>query len=193
MAPILGLSTPITAGAVISGAYMGDKMSPLSETTVLVPQLVGGVTVNQHIRGMLTDGRAVVRDRSRRDLARHRLSRRCRDDRHLECAPDALAAVYNIGPVNLLPLALLIVLSIRRVPPFLAILGTALFSGVLASVTQPDVVSDFVGKPGQGRFLNGVEAIFSSMATGHVASSTTKPSTTSSRAAAWRACSPRFG
>src|SRR6516165_10018473 len=54
MAPILGLSTPITAGAVISGAYMGDKMSPLSETTVLVPQLVGGVSVNEHIKGMLT-------------------------------------------------------------------------------------------------------------------------------------------
>ena len=53
MAPILGMSTTIAAGAVISGAYMGDKMSPLSETTVLVPSLVGGVTVNQHIRGML--------------------------------------------------------------------------------------------------------------------------------------------
>ena len=53
MAPILGTSTTIAAGAVISGAYMGDKMSPLSETTVLVPSLVGGVTVNEHIRGML--------------------------------------------------------------------------------------------------------------------------------------------
>ena len=41
MAPILGMSTAITAGAVISGAYMGDKMSPLSETTILVPELVG--------------------------------------------------------------------------------------------------------------------------------------------------------
>ena len=41
MAPILGLSTTIAAGAIISGAYMGDKMSPLSETTVLVPSLVG--------------------------------------------------------------------------------------------------------------------------------------------------------
>ena len=38
MAPILGVSTTIAAGAIISGAYMGDKMSPLSETTVLVPE-----------------------------------------------------------------------------------------------------------------------------------------------------------
>src|SRR5215467_2876535 len=53
MAPILGVSPPIAAGAVISGGYMGDKMSPLSETTVLIPSIVGGVTVNEHIRGML--------------------------------------------------------------------------------------------------------------------------------------------
>jgi Na+:H+ antiporter, NhaC family len=54
MAPVLKISEAIAAGAVISGGYMGDKMSPLSETTVLVPQLVGGVTTNQPIRGMLT-------------------------------------------------------------------------------------------------------------------------------------------
>ena len=54
MAPVLKMSEAIAAGAVISGGYMGDKMSPLSETTVLVPQLVGGVTTNQPIRGMLT-------------------------------------------------------------------------------------------------------------------------------------------
>jgi Na+/H+ antiporter NhaC len=40
MAPILGMSTAIAAGAVVSGAYVGDKMTPLSETTILVPGLV---------------------------------------------------------------------------------------------------------------------------------------------------------
>lgn len=50
---LLAVGALIAAGAVISGGYVGDKMSPLSETTVLVPQLVGGVTTNQHIRGML--------------------------------------------------------------------------------------------------------------------------------------------
>ena len=46
LAPLLGLDPAITAGAVISGAYFGDKMTPLSETTVLVPSLVGGVTTS---------------------------------------------------------------------------------------------------------------------------------------------------
>src|ERR671911_2901090 len=52
LAPLLGADPVITAGAVISGAYFGDKMTPLSETTVLVPSMVGGVTVNQHVAAM---------------------------------------------------------------------------------------------------------------------------------------------
>ena len=42
MAKVMGSREEIAAGAVICGAYFGDKMTPLSETTILVPQLVGG-------------------------------------------------------------------------------------------------------------------------------------------------------
>ena len=168
MAPILGVPAPIAAGAVVSGAYMGDKMSPLSETTVLVPSIVGGVTVNQHIRGMLwtvgpsfcialvifvilgfTGGSAG----SAIDT---------------KAAQDALAKVFRISPVNLLPLAFLILLAIWRVPPFLAIFGTAILAGVMASFTQPQVIQAFVGKPDQGVVLNGIEAVYKAMATGFV-------------------------
>ncbi|MFC3051576.1 Na+/H+ antiporter NhaC [Kordiimonas pumila] len=48
---ILGLSPEITAGAVISGAYFGDKMSPLSDTTNLAPAMVN-VDLFTHIRHM---------------------------------------------------------------------------------------------------------------------------------------------
>jgi NhaC family Na+:H+ antiporter len=41
MARVLGLNEAIAAGAIICGAYFGDKMTPLSETTILVPRLVG--------------------------------------------------------------------------------------------------------------------------------------------------------
>ena len=54
MSNVLGLDEAIAAGAVICGAYFGDKMTPLSETTILVPQLVGGgLTVGQHVRNMV--------------------------------------------------------------------------------------------------------------------------------------------
>ena len=58
---MLGADPVITAGAVISGAYFGDKMTPISETTVLVPSMVGGVTTQQHIGAMIwTSGPAIV-------------------------------------------------------------------------------------------------------------------------------------
>ena len=68
MAKVLGLPEAIAAGAVICGAYFGDKMTPLSETTILVPQLVGrGLTSGRHIRNMFwTAGPALGRDRVER-------------------------------------------------------------------------------------------------------------------------------
>src|SRR5690606_29077215 len=48
----LDMSLPITAGAVISGAYFGDKMSPLSDTTNIAPAAAGS-ELFAHIRHMV--------------------------------------------------------------------------------------------------------------------------------------------
>ena len=48
----LGLPLPITAGFVISGAYFGDKISPLSDTTNLAPA-VAGSELFDHVRAMI--------------------------------------------------------------------------------------------------------------------------------------------
>ena len=48
----LGIPAPVTAGAVLSGAYFGDKMSPLSDTTNLAPAMAG-TDVFTHIKAML--------------------------------------------------------------------------------------------------------------------------------------------
>lgn len=48
----LGVSVPMVAGAVISGAIFGDKMSPLSDTTNLCPAATGGVDLYEHIKHM---------------------------------------------------------------------------------------------------------------------------------------------
>ena len=171
MAPILGMSTSIAAGAVVSGAYVGDKMTPLSETTILVPSLVGGVTVNEHIKGMMwtvipSFGLALIGF-----LAVGLIDDPASSAIGPDQARDALADAFNISPVNLLPLVLLILLTFRQVPPFLAIFGVAVFSGILASFTQPDVVRAFVDEPGQGAVLNGIEGVYKSMANGFVSTS----------------------
>jgi Na+:H+ antiporter, NhaC family len=171
MAPILGVSTTISAGAIISGAYLGDKMTPLSETTVLVPSLVGGVTTEEHIRGMAWTVVPSFLVAAAAFTVLGLVEEPAATAVDTTVARGALDAVFTISPVNLLPIVLLVVFALRKVPPFLAIFGTAVFSGVLASFTQPDVVTAFVDEPGQGRFLNGIEAIYDSMANGFVSTS----------------------
>jgi NhaC family Na+:H+ antiporter len=61
-----------------------------------------------------------------------------------------------------------VVFTLRKVPPFLAILGSALFAGILAPFTQAAAVEAFVDDPDQGPVATGIEAVYSSMATGFV-------------------------
>jgi NhaC family Na+:H+ antiporter len=175
MASVMGLSEPIAAGAVICGAYFGDKMTPLSETTILVPKLVGGgLTVGQHVRNMFwTAGPAlgislviflVLGLDAEADTAIQ-----------IDEARAALAAAFDISLLNLLPIALLVLFTVRKAPPFLAILGSALFAGVLACFTQWTAVKAFVDEPELGAVATGIKAIYAAMANGFVSSSGVAP------------------
>ena len=56
----LGFPEAMTAGAVVSGAYFGDKMSPLSDTTNLAPAMAGA-TLFDHIKHMVyTTGTSMI-------------------------------------------------------------------------------------------------------------------------------------
>lgn len=175
MAPILGVSTTIAAGAIISGAYVGDKMTPLSETTVLVPSLVGGVTTAEHVKGMMWTVVPAFGLALAVFLVLGLTGDTADTAVDTQVARDALDQAYSIGPVNLLPIGLLVVLAVKKVAPFIAIFGTAVATGVLAWFTQPDVVDAFVDDAGQGRVLDSVESLYRAMATGFV--STTGNST----------------
>ena len=151
MSNVLGLDEAVAAGAVICGAYFGDKMTPLSETTILVPRLVGGgLTVGQHVRNMLwTAGPALAVS-----LVAFLVLGRVADpdaDVSTDAARAALAEAFDISALNLLPLALLVVLAILRMPPFLSILGSAVFAAVLAPFLQWDAVVAFVDDPSLGQ------------------------------------------
>jgi Na+:H+ antiporter, NhaC family len=175
MAKVLGLEEPIAAGAVICGAYFGDKMTPLSETTILVPQLVGrGLTTGQHIRNMFwTAGPAL--GISLVLFFFLGLNAEPEGAVSTEAAQEALGKAFNISAVNLLPLALLVVFAILKYPPFLAILGSALLAGILAPFTQSAAVTAFVDEPGLGSVATAIKAIFAAMATGFVSTSGVEP------------------
>ena len=175
MAAVLGLPEAIAAGAVICGAYFGDKMTPLSETTILVPQLVGrGLTTGRHIKNMVwTAGPAL--GISLVIFMILGLNAEPEGAVGTEAAQEALGKAFNISAINLLPLALLVVFAIRKYPPFLAILGSALFAGILAPFTQSAAVTAFVDQPELGPVATAIKANFAAMATGFVSNSGVEP------------------
>src|SRR3954449_9273341 len=171
MAKVMGLSDAAAAGAVICGAYFGDKMTPLSETTVLVPKLVGGgLTVGQHVKNMFwTAGPALGVS-----LIIFMVLGRVADpdaDVSTDEARAALASAFDISVLNLLPLLLLVVFAVLRMPPFLSILGSALFAAVLAPFLQWTAVVAFVDDPSLGPVGTAVKAGYAAMATGFESSS----------------------
>jgi Na+:H+ antiporter, NhaC family len=92
-----------------------------------------------------------------------------------QAAQDALNKAFNISAVNLLPLLLLVVFAVRKYPPFLAILGSALLAGILAPFTQSAAVTAFVDQPELGSVATAVKANFAAMATGFVSNSGVAP------------------
>jgi NhaC family Na+:H+ antiporter len=168
LAPLVGANPVIAAGAVISGAYFGDKMTPISETTVLVPSMVENVTTNQHIGAMIwTSGPAVILA-----IAGFTIIGLATPAAGTAFDPAdtqaLLAESFQISPINFLPLILLVIMSVRRAPPFLAIFLSAIFAAVLAVFTQTALVEAFVAKPDQAPVLIAIEAVYAALANGFV-------------------------
>lgn len=171
IASLLGVSPAITAGAVISGAYLGDKTSPLSETTVLASQLAGA-DLYTHIRAQAWTSvpafaiGAVV-------FAVLGLSGEgvLPDDAAASADLNKLDQIYWISLWNLLPLLALLGMSLKKSPSALAILAASLFAGLLGIYTQPEVFQRFVGEPELAGPLVYLKGIWSAMATGFQANS----------------------
>jgi Na+:H+ antiporter, NhaC family len=134
----------LAAGAIISGAYFGDKMSPLSDTTNLAPA-VAGTNLFTHIRHMAwTTGPSLVIALILFAIAGVMAAvPRSTDD--LNTILTSLRGSFVIGPHLLLPAALVIGLVVRRVPAFPALLTEALTGCVFAVLFQRAAVLTFVG------------------------------------------------
>jgi len=168
MATAIGASPAITAGAVISGAYFGDKMTPLSETTILTPQIVGS-NVYTHIASM---AKATI-PAYLISLVIFFLIGRVNE---ISAAVDttatlqALESSFNISLWNLLPVLVLLVLGIRKYPAFLSILIGTLVGALVAIIWQPQVVTAFANDPTLGYGLAALKSVWLAMASGFTAS-----------------------
>jgi NhaC family Na+:H+ antiporter len=165
---MLGVSPAIAAGAVISGAYLGDKLSPLSETTILTAQMVK-VDVITHVKAQAwTSVPAFVLGAVVFTVLGLRSPSGDVVPTNVELA--SLNRVFNITALNLLPLVLLVVLSVRKVPASLALMTSAMFAGITGAILQPQVMAEFVGGGTALSPLEAIKATWQAMATGFQAS-----------------------
>jgi NhaC family Na+:H+ antiporter len=140
----MGLSVEITAGAIISGAYFGDKMSPLSETTNLAPA-VAGTDLFTHIGHMVWTtlpsitialilftliGLNIDTSSSAEDLA---------------ITMGLLNENFTLNIVMLLPVVALLVMANKRLPPIPTIMAGAVLGVILALVFQRPAIMQLPG------------------------------------------------
>ncbi len=138
-----GLHLGLAAGAIISGAYFGDKMSALSDTTNLAPA-VAGTDLFTHIRHMLWTTTPSMVVAVVLFTAAGLVAPTPATTDELATVLEALEAQFVIGPHLLLPVALVLVLVIRRMPPFPALLMGALTGALFAALFQPQTVLAYV-------------------------------------------------
>ena len=152
VASVQGLNLGVAAGAIISGAYFGDKMSPLSDTTNLAPAMAG-TDLFTHIRHMLwttipSVSIALVlfsiiglRGSSAADAA------------EIAAMQAQIGEQFVVNPLMLLPVVLVIVLVLRKMPAFPALFIGAFAGALFAVFLQRDAVLGFVGEPELGTGL----------------------------------------
>lgn len=162
----LGLSEGWIAGSIISGAYFGDKMSPLSDTTNLAPA-VAGTDLITHIRHMVWTTvpsftiaivvYTVVGLSGSGDYDPSRVTE----------LTGAISQVFNVNPILFLVPAIVVVLIIRRVPAIPALLIGSLLGVPFAMIFQPDIVAQVAegagGEPGDGFFQRSYMAMMAAM------------------------------
>ena len=140
----MGLSPAVTAGAVISGAYFGDKLSPLSETTNLSPA-VAGTDLFSHIHHMLwTTVPSFVIAIIIFAVIGLSADVSGQSDKIAQYS-DILVAKFNIGFLMLVPLFILLAMAIKKVPAFPAVFIGALLGGLWAAIFQQDLIASLNG------------------------------------------------
>lgn len=139
----LGISEAWTAGAIISGAYFGDKMSPLSDTTILASSATG-TDLFTHIRYMvyttvptflITISIFFIAGLSGGENAMVQVDE----------YTTGLTQKFNISLWTLLVPVLTGVLIARRVPSLIVLFASSVMAGIVALILQPHILCEVAG------------------------------------------------
>lgn len=134
----LGISLGMTAGAVLSGAYFGDKMSPLSDTTNLAPAMAGAELFD-HIKYMaITTVPTFVITLFLFLIIGFNIEINGTPD--ISNKLEAIDQAFNISPWLLLVPIIVVVLIVKKTPPLVALLTGTLLAALASILAQPQIL-----------------------------------------------------
>ncbi|MFD0988845.1 Na+/H+ antiporter NhaC [Mariniflexile jejuense] len=134
----LGIETGMIAGAVISGAYFGDKMSPLSDTTNLAPAMAG-TDLFTHIRYMtLTTVPTLVITLIVFGIISASIETSGTAD--LSSLLSTISTTFNISPWLFIVPVVVIALILLKTKPLIALSTGVILAAIFAFIFQPDVL-----------------------------------------------------
>lgn len=140
----LGIPAPITAGMVVSGSYFGDKMSPLSDTTNLAPAIAGS-NLYDHIKAMLyTTVPTYIIALIVYTLIGLKYSGSNLDMEKILSIQNAIEGLFNVNLIVFLPLIIVLVLSVLKVPAIPGLIAGIVSSFPIAIFLQHKSISDIL-------------------------------------------------
>lgn len=132
----LGINPAMTAGAIISGAYFGDKMSPMSDTTNLAPA-VAEADIFDHIKSMIyTSGPAFLITLVFYGVMGLKYTGHNVDNEAIALTMETLKATFNLNPLVLLPPVIVIVMAIMKKPAIPTLLISSAVAAAMAMIFQ---------------------------------------------------------
>jgi NhaC family Na+:H+ antiporter len=141
----LGINDGLAAGAIISGAYFGDKMSPLSDTTNLAPA-VAGTDLFTHIRYMvITTSPSMILTLIIFLIIGFTNNYNITDTNIREVL-NTMDNSFNLNPLLLAVPVILIFIIIKKVPALPALLIGTLLGAVAALIFQPGLIRQLAGE-----------------------------------------------
>jgi NhaC family Na+:H+ antiporter len=158
----MGVPVGMTAGAIISGAYFGDKMSPLSDTTNLAPVMAGGELFS-HIRYMTNTTIPSIAITLIVFIVLS-LGLEVNGAVETESLNAAIQERFFISPILFIVPVLVVLMIVKKTPPLIALLTGTLLGGVVALVFQPNLVASITGANSLN-FENGYKGILTAFTT----------------------------
>lgn len=132
----MGVPVPMVVGAVISGAYFGDKLSPMSDNTNM-GSAMSGCSLFEHIGSMMyTTVPATLLTLVLYIFLGLKYTSGTMDSSNIDLMMTTLDNTFHISIIAIIPAILMLVVSVLKVPAILGLSGCAIFSLIFAVILQ---------------------------------------------------------